>query len=296
MTVAGRYLAISAIIGVVLFLIAYYVYETPGERRLRIENRMLKQQYDILNSRLDNAQRVMEQIQNRDDNFYRVMLQMDPVSDNHRIAGLNNDRRYRAFSNMSDNGIAKFVTQRVDMLERQLYVQSLSFDQIKEVASSRKSNIDNIPSVLPLNINYASISGGYGMHRDPVTDKAVFHSGLDLAATEGLPVYATANGKVIVADRRNIHGNMVAIDHGSNYESRYMHLSKVEVESGQSVRKGDRIGTVGSTGKSTGPHLHYEVRFKGEPQNPINYLFMDLTPDKYSEFVTKAENAGDIMD
>lgn len=295
-TTVGRYLLLSVLSGFIIFLIFYNVIDTPGERRLREENNTLKQQYELLNRRLDNALQVMDNIRGRDDNFYRVMLQMEPLSDASRYAGLNNERRYRELNRMSDDGLVKFVTQRVDMLERQLYAQSLSFDQLKEEATSQKGKLEFIPSVLPVSMATATLSGGYGMRRDPIGGMSKFHAGLDFSAREGTPVYATANGRVTVAERQNNSGNMIEIDHGYNYKTRFMHLSYIAVKPGQAVRKGDMIGRVGNTGKSTAPHLHYEVRMRNEPQNPVNYSFSELSPEQYADFVTKAENAADIMD
>lgn len=294
--VAARYLLLSLAVGIGFFLLAYYVFDTPGERHLREENALLKQQYELLNRRLENSLQVMENIRSRDDNFYRVMLQMEPLSDVHRYAGLNNEKRYRALNRMSDDGLVKFVTQRVDLLERELYAQSQSFDQLKQAATQQKGKLEHIPSTLPVSMKDAYISGGYGMRRDPINGIAKFHAGLDFAAVEGTPVYATADGKVITANRHNTTGNIVEIDHGYNYKSRYMHLSYIAVKEGATVNKGDMIGRIGSTGKSTGPHLHYEVRFRNEPQNPVNYSFSELSPDEYSEFATQAENAAEIMD
>lgn len=291
-----RYLGVSLIIGVMLFLFAYYVWDTPGERRLRQDNILLKQQYELLNRRLDNALQVMENIRNRDDNYYRVILQMDPVDDTHRNAGLNNDKRYRELRSMSDGGLVKFMTQRVDLLERQLYAQSLSFDQLKENAMAQKDKLAYIPSRLPVSMDLATISGGYGMRRDPGSGVAKFHPGIDLAAPEGTPVFAAANGTVSMASRKNVFGNVVEIDHGYDYLTRYAHLSQIAVKEGDKVKRGQLIGRVGNTGKSTGPHLHFEVRFKTEAQNPVNYTFSSFGPGEYAKIMMQAENAADVMD
>lgn len=140
------------------------------------------------------------------------------------------------------------------------------------------------------------MSSGYGVRRDPIYGSSKFHAGLDFAAKTGTPVFATADGVVTEAGRQSGYGNCIDISHGYNYLTRYAHLSEVLVKPGQEVKRGEMIGKVGSTGKSTGPHLHYEVRFKGEPQNPVNYYFMDVTPEQYAEMVQLAENAGHVMD
>lgn len=287
---------LSLLIGIGLYFVIFYSFEAPTEQNLRKENAILKSQYNILNRRLDNSLKVMANIQNRDDNFYRVMMQMDPVGYGQRLAGLDNEKRYRELQNTPDAGLVRLLTQRLDLFERQLYAQSLSFDQLKETASKQKDKLAHIPSVIPINIKDFTMSSGYGVRRDPIYGSSKFHTGLDFAAKTGTPVFATADGKVTEAGRQSGYGNCIDISHGYNYLTRYAHLSEILVKAGQEVKRGEMIGKVGSTGKSTGSHLHYEVRFKDEPQNPVNYYFMDLTPEEYAEMVQLAENAGHVMD
>ncbi len=287
---------LSLLIGIGLYFVIFYSFEAPTEQNLRKENAILKSQYNILNRRLDNSLKVMANIQNRDDNFYRVMMQMDPVGYGQRLAGLDNEKRYRELQNTPDAGLVRLLTQRLDLFERQLYAQSLSFDQLKETASKQKDKLAHIPSVIPITIKDFTMSSGYGVRRDPIYGSSKFHTGLDFAAKTGTPVFATADGKVTEAGRQSGYGNCIDISHGYNYLTRYAHLSEILVKPGQEVKRGEMIGKVGSTGKSTGSHLHYEVRFKDEPQNPVNYYFMDLTPEEYAEMVQLAENAGHVMD
>lgn len=292
----GRLVGLSLIFGLAIYFIIFYAFEAPTEKNLRKENAVLKSQYNILNRRLDNSLKVMSNIQNRDDNFYRVMMQMEPLGNGRRLAGLDNEKRYRDLRNISDEGLVKVLAQRLDLFERQLYAQSLSFDELRKAASDQKDKLAHIPSVIPINIKDFTMSSGYGIRRDPIYGSSKFHEGLDFAARTGTPVFATADGTVAVAERTGGYGNCVDISHGFNYLTRYAHLSEILVKAGQKVKRGEMIGRVGSTGKSTGPHLHYEVRFKNEPQNPVNYYFMDLTPEEYAEMIQLAENAGHVMD
>ncbi len=286
----------SLLSGAVLYVLAFYLFGTPTEDSLRRENAMLKSQYNVLNRRLDNSLKIMGDIQNRDDNFYRVMMQMEPMSRSQRFAGLDNEKRYREIQKLPDVGLVKLLTQRLDLFDRQLYAQSISFDQLRIEAGRQKEKIVRIPSIIPIDIKDYTMSSGYGYRRDPVYGSTKFHAGLDFAAKTGTPVYATGDGTVEVAERKSGYGNCIDISHGYNYLTRYAHLSEILVAPGQEVKRGDLIGKVGSTGKSTGPHLHYEVRFKDEPQNPVNYYFMDVSPEQYAEMVREAENAGHVMD
>lgn len=293
---AGKYLGIGGLIGIGIYLLMIYAFEAPTERNLKAENKELKSQYAILEKRLDNSLKVMEDIQNRDDNFYRVMMQMDPLSRNQRHAGLDNEGRYKGLRNLNDAELVGNMNRSMDLLEHQIYAQSLSFDQLREAAGEQKEKLAHIPSVLPMHQKDFTLSAGYGYRRDPIYGTTRFHEGIDFAAPTGTPVYATADAKVTSAERKPGYGNCVDLDHGYNYLTRYAHLSQILVEPGQTVKRGELIGKVGSTGKSTGSHLHYEVRFKEEAQNPVNYYFMDLSPQEYADMIRLAENSGHVMD
>lgn len=289
----GRYLGVGFAIGIGIYVLSVYVFEGPTEQNLREENSKLKSQYAILEKRLDNSIKVMEDIRNRDDNFYRVMMQMDPLSSKERYSGMENDTK---FENLNDAELLSRMNRSMDLLEHQIYSQSVSFDQLRVAAGEQKEKFARIPSVMPINIKDYTMSSGYGYRRDPVYGTAKFHEGLDFAATTGTPVFATADAVVEVAERKDAYGNCIDLNHGYNYLTRYAHLSQILVKPGQHVKRGEMIGKVGSTGKSTGSHLHYEVRFKGEPQNPVHYYFMDLTPQQYVDMIQLAENSGHVMD
>ena len=260
------------------------------------ENNELKNRYQALESRVNNALTVMEQIRSRDDNFYRVMMQVEPIKLSQRFAGQVPETDYTKLYKLSDKELLSKLNNNLNLLERQIYVQSGSFDELRALAMKQQDKINHIPAVLPINIKDYTMSSGYGHRIDPVYGGTAFHAGLDFAAPSGTPVYATADGVIEAATRSGGYGNKVDIFHGYNYMTRYAHLSKIDVTPGQQVKRGDKIGEVGSTGKSTGPHLHYEVRFKNEPQNPVNYYFLDVSPEEYNNMVTLAESAGHMMD
>ncbi|MDE7347791.1 MAG: M23 family metallopeptidase [Muribaculaceae bacterium] len=295
LTSLGKYLAVGAI-GIGLYALILYAFAGPTEKKLREENRKLKAQYAILEKRLDNSIKVMEDIRNRDDNFYRVMMQMDPLSSKERYSGLENDTKLENIGHLKDAELLSRMNRSMDLLEHQIYSQSVSFDQLRDAAGEQKEKLACIPSVMPINISDYTMSSGYGYRRDPIYGTAKFHEGLDFAAATGTPVFATADAIVEVADRKDSYGNCIDLNHGYNYVTRYAHLSQILVKPGQRVKRGEMIGKVGSTGKSIGSHLHYEVRFKGEPQNPVHYYFMDLTPQQYVDMIQLAENSGHVMD
>lgn len=291
-----RLLAAGTLIGALLFFIVYFCLGTPSEEKLRAENAELRRNYSLLERRLDESLKVMKIIQKRDDNFYRVMLQMDPVSSTRRNAGLENKTRYENLATLSDAALVSRLDRRMNQLEHQLYVQSQSFDELRAEAQDSKNKLDHIPAVAPVRISESAISSGYGYRRNPVLGTTRFHAGLDLSARVGTPVYATADGTVYVAERKEAYGNCVEINHGYNYLTRYAHLDQIKVHKGDNIKRGDLIGYVGNTGSSVSPHLHYEVRFKGQPQNPINYYFMELTPSQFAVLSRTADDAAEVLD
>lgn len=293
----ARQLLVVALVAMALavgfYFLIFYLFETPTVENLTAENQELKQQYTMLERRIDASMKMMGEIQDRDTNFYRVLLQMDPEKTSGNVYPLTMQSQMR---NLTDARLVDRLFSRIDTLDRQLLDQAVSFNRIREVALHNQDKLDHIPSVLPINIKDYTMSSGYGIRIDPVYKSHKFHAGLDFAADMGTQVFATADGKVSFAAQKSGYGNCIDIDHGYNYATRYAHLSKILVPEGKQVKRGELIGLVGSTGKSTGPHLHYEVLFKDRPQNPVNYYFMDLSPEEYDEMIEMAENAGHVMD
>lgn len=280
----------------ILFLLIFYIFDSPTEENLRIENSILSSQYRILEKRMEASEKVIESLRQRDDNFYRVMMQMEPMTEFERFSGLDNDNRYAGLQKLNDARLITGLTQQLDFLDRQIVAQSQSYDELRDTLLNRREKLAHIPSILPLNTPHYALSSGYGRRLDPVYNVSDFHEGIDFSAPVGTPVYATAAGEIKQANFSRKHGYEVVISHGYNYETRYASLRNTIMKEGENVKRGQLIGYVGNTGKSLGPHLHYEVLFKGEPQNPVDYYFMDLTPAQYKEMLKQADNAGFVMD
>lgn len=290
-----RQFIIGICIGLALFLTVYYFVDFPREKELKAENAALRARYREISARIDESDAVMEDIMQRDNNFYRVMLQADPMTAAQRYAGL--ERQRRDSGRLADDELVRSVTQKLDALEHQLYAQSKSFDFLRNQALQQRQRLEHVLAIQPVpESSLRQMASGYGWRVDPVYGTSKFHEGMDFSAPIGTPVYATGRGRVTEAGWQSGYGNCIDIDHGFNYVTRYAHLSKVLVKKGQTVERGEKIGEVGNTGKSTGPHLHYEVRLRGTPQNPVNYYFYDLTPEQYDEMIRQADNAGHVMD
>lgn len=278
------------------FLVLFFLFGSPSEKELRIENARMEAQYNVLSRRLDDALTVLKDIQQRDDNLYRVVLQADPIADGIRQAGYK-PGRYEEFMDMANADLVVNTTQKLDRLRRQLYVQSKSFDEVVNLCKSHDEMLLCIPAIQPVaNKDLKQTASGYGTRVDPIYKTTKFHSGMDFSANPGTDVYATGNGTVVSAGWETGYGNTIEINHGFGYRTRYAHLQSMKVKVGQKVVRGEIIGGVGSTGKSTGPHLHYEVVVKGEKVNPVNYYFMDLSAEDYDKMIQMAANHGKVYD
>ena len=292
-----RRLFVGMGLGAGSFIVLLLIFGSPSEKDLRMENSRLQAQYHILSSRLDESLQVMKGLQQRDDNLYRVMMQADPVADALRTPSYNKTNRYEDLMELPSAKLVVNTTQKMDLLERQLYIQSKSFDEVLALCKKHDEMLECIPAIQPVsNKDLKQTASGYGTRIDPIYKTVKFHSGMDFSANVGTPVYATGNGVVRKAGWEGLYGNCIQIDHGFGYVTRYAHLSKIDVRVGQKVVRGETIGKVGTTGKSTGPHLHYEVMVKGQIVNPVNYYFMDLNADDYDRMVEIAANHGKVFD
>ncbi len=278
------------------FLFALFV-PSPKEKQLQAKYEATLTEYELLSKQVDGMQEVLNDLEQRDANLYRALLQADPIPTASRLRGSLDEYYYDSLANTTDSRLAANVARKVDQLEKSLYVQAKSYDEILLLAKESEVKMEKLPAIQPvLNKDLTRVASGYGWRIDPVYHTRRFHSGMDFTAPTGTDVYATGNGTVTFVGWRQGYGNCVIIDHGFNYETLYAHLYKSFVREGTQVKRGDIIALVGSTGKSTGPHLHYEVHYKGNPVDPRNFYFMDLSPQDYDRMVQLANNAGNMLD
>lgn len=279
------------------FIVLLIIFGSPSEKELRKENSRLQAQYNVLSRRMDEALGVLQDIQQRDDNLYRVIFMADPISPAIRQAGYGGTNRYQQLMDMADAKLVINTTQKMDLLSKQLYIQSKSFDDVVEMCKNHDQMLKCIPAIQPIsNKDLRRTASGYGTRIDPIYGTTKFHAGMDFSAPLGTDVYATGDGTVVKVGWETGYGNTVEIDHGFGYMTRYAHLQEFKTHVGKKVVRGEVIAGVGSTGKSTGPHLHYEVHVKGEVVNPVNYYFMDLSAEDYENMIQLAANHGKVFD
>jgi len=292
-----RHLSTGILFGIATFFAMMYFIDSPKEALLAKENKLLLTQYEVLSLRLDETFGVLEGLQQRDNSLYRAIFQADPIPESIRRSGFGGANRYEHLMSLTNSKMVIETTTKLDILRKQLYIQSNSFDELVNLGKTQEERLRCIPAIQPIsNRDLKSTASGYGWRIDPIYRTPKFHTGMDFSAKVGTDVYATGNGTVSFSGWRQGYGNTIIIDHGFGYQTLYAHLHGFNARVGQNVTRGEVIGYVGNTGKSTGAHLHYEVLVKGVNDNPAKYYFMDLTPEEYDRMLQIAENHGQVMD
>lgn len=289
----------SIVISIIYYIIFSYFFDSPKERKLIRENDQMKLQYEIAQKKLDEISKVLDDIQERDDNIYRTIFEAEPIPESVREAGFGGVNRYEQLEKTTNSELVVETFKKLDIISKRLYVQSKSYDEVIEKAMNKAQMLACLPAIQPIsNIDLNRTSSGWGWRIHPIYKIRQFHYGQDFAAPIGTDVYATADGMVEKIENSQFrgYGNCVVINHGFGYRSLYAHLSGFNVRLGQKVKRGNVIGYVGSTGFSTGPHLHYEVEKNGEKVNPVNFFFNDLSAQQFDEIIRRSNNAGQSLD
>jgi len=281
------YMLGSAVFAALVLFVAYSIFNSPKELMQDRELKQYAMQYEIMNERLDRLTKVLEDIEDRDDNIYRTIFEAEPIPNERRKAGIGGADRYATFKGYENSSTIINTAKKLDQLSRELYIQSTSFDEVYKMAKNKAKMLASIPAIQPVsNKELKRIASGFGYRIHPIYKTLRMHEGIDFTAPTGTPIYATGDGQVErLKSRMSGYGKVIIIDHGFGYESLYAHMSKMIVKPGEKVKRGQVIGYVGNTGRSTGPHLHYEVRKNGKPVNPVHFFFQDLTPEEYEKVI-----------
>lgn len=298
---AFGFFSVVVVTSFILLALLYSWFPSPREKELLREIDQMEYKYTQVSGQLDVMSRVLQNIQDRDAGVHRAVFGMDPIDRDIWTGGIGGHEAHPELSAFKFGGdVIRSTVERVDLLSRQLALQSKSLDTIQQLASNQQKMLACIPSIKPvredrLQKSIGTLSGfGYRIH--PVYKVSKFHAGLDFPARVGTAIQASGDGVVVEAGWHHGYGNCVKISHGYGYETLYAHLNKMTVRVGERVKKGHKIGEVGDTGLSTAPHLHYEVHYKGNPINPINFCLDNLTPQEYQQLVNSANVANQSLD
>ena len=283
----------SLFTGVILVILFFWVFDSPKELSLKRENKQLLSQYKVLSGKVENLDKVLKDLEYRDDNLYRTIFEAEPIPDEVREAGIGGIDRYEDLEGFENSDAVINTAKEIDKIAKKMYIQSKSYDEVLELAKSKEKMLASIPEIMPIDIDDLVRIGHFGMRMHPILKYMRMHEGMDFTAHRGVKIYATGDGVVInVKHSINGYGNSVIIDHGFGYKTVYAHMSKINVKEGQKIKRGVIVGLVGNTGLSTGPHLHYEVRKNDHPINPINFFSNDITPEQYEEMIYNSSHEG----
>ena len=276
------------LIAVIISIYIFKIYnESPKAFILREQSELYNKQLIALNNKLDSFNTILIKGCYKNDNSFRSILQLDTVPLSIREAGTGGTENTFHLKNFGNSSLLLKVAKKIDKINRQLIIQEKSYDEIDKNIESWIQEINNVPSIMPISVtDLVFISSTFGMRSDPFLHESMYHKGYDYVAPIGTKVYATGNGIVTLSKySRKGYGNEVIIDHSFGFSTRYAHLSQILVEEGDSIKRGQVIGLVGTTGRSTGPHLHYEVRYLNRAVNPFYYYSDDLSGEEYEMMV-----------
>lgn len=286
---------------VTAFLISYFAFQfvgSPNEKLLRMQNNSLKENYHDLNDELKDLAKQIKELEKRDNNVYRSIFEANPIPDSARAKEIEMEEEIRTVSGMNDNQLLSSIYYNIKNIKSRVSVQMQSYKEIDSLIKNKEHLLASTPAIQPVsNQDLSRIASGFGYRIDPVYKTVKMHAGLDFAAPQGTPIYATANGRITLAGNAGDgYGNHVIINHGYGYQTLYGHMVKVKAKIGQTVNRGEVIGWVGSTGKSTGPHCHYEVHKNGNKIDPVYFFYNDISPEQFDRLLKQAAASNQSFD
>lgn len=292
------FIAAAFVTAALISFAAFQFIGSPKERILEQRNKSLIDNYADLSDSLRSLQQQMKELEKRDNDVYRAIFEANPIPDSARAKELENKLEVAIVENLKDQQLVSSVTYTLANLKSRIISQKKSYDEVEDLVKNKEKLLSHTPAIQPVsNKDLNRIASGFGYRIDPIYKTTKFHAGLDFTAPQGTPIYATADGVVSTAGNSgNGYGNHVIINHGYGYETLYGHMVRIKARNGQAVKRGEVIGWVGSTGKSTGPHCHYEVHKYGEKIDPIYFFYNDLTPEQFDLILKKAAASNQSLD
>lgn len=292
------FLAAAIVTALIIVFIGFQVIDSPKEMLIKQENQRIKEDYTLLNNKIKAMEVQMSELEKRDNHVYREIFEANPIPDSARSKNLEKQKEIKLTEGMEDNELAFSIAATVDNLINRMNFQKKSYNDIELMIKDKEKLLAATPAIQPVsNKDLSRMASGFGYRIDPVYKTVKMHAGLDFSAPQGTPIYATADGIVKLAGNSgNGYGNYVVVNHGYGYETLYGHQYRIKVKAGQRVKRGELIGWVGSTGKSTGPHLHYEVHKNGRHIDPIYFFYNDLTPEQFDRILKMAAAGNQSFD
>ncbi|MFN4894112.1 MAG: M23 family metallopeptidase [Bacteroidota bacterium] len=292
------FLAASLVTAGLIAFAAFRFIGSPQEKILQSQNRYLRDQYEDLAEKLNEIEIKLADLEKRDNEVYRSIFEADPIPDSARAQLEAEALEIAKIQRMASDQLVPSIQKTLEALLARMKTQEQSYQEVEELVKDKETLLAHTPAIQPVhNRDLNRIASGFGYRIDPIYKTPKLHQGLDFTAPQGTPIYATANGRVSHAGNKGSgYGNHVIIDHGYGYQTLYGHMVRVKVSAGKSVKRGEVIGWVGNTGKSTGPHCHYEVIKFNQRIDPVYFFYNDLTPEQFDRLLKQAASNNQSLD
>ena len=292
------FIAAALVTAALISFFAFRFIGSPNEKLLRIENEEMKDRYRELNGHLNNIEQQMAELEKRDNEVYRSIFEANPIPDSARAKTIEKQQQIAKVESMEESDLINSIISTLNNLSNRVHAQKASFEEVTELVKNKEQLLAATPAIQPVSDKeLKKIASGFGYRIDPVYKTVKLHLGLDFTAPAGTPIYATADGTIEFAGNRGDgYGNHIIINHGFGYKTLYGHMYRIKANVGQRVKRGEVIGWVGSTGKSTGPHCHYEVIKNGNKIDPIYFFYNDLTPEQFDRLLKVAAASNQNFD
>lgn len=292
------FIAAALVTAFIISLLAFRFIGSPNEKLLRAENERMKDRYRELSKETKKIEQQMKELEDRDNEVYRSIFEASPIPDSARSKDLEKAQQIAKVEGMEQNDLINSIVTSLNNMNSRIKVQQASYKDLGVMVKDKEKLLAATPAIQPVsNADLKRIASGFGYRIDPVYKTVKLHPGLDFAAPAGTPIYATADGTIEFAGNRGDgYGNNVIINHGYGYKTLFGHMFRIKARAGQRVKRGEVIGWVGSTGKSTGPHCHYEVIKNGNKIDPIYFFYNDLTPEQFDRLLKLAGASNQSFD
>lgn len=292
------FISTAIVTGMIIVAIAFRFVDSPKEKLLKVQLDRAEEVNRIYTDRYRDIDDRLKLLERRDNEVYRSVFEATPIPDSARAKQIESKKELQLVAGMENSEMTEGIYNSLNTIYNRIANQEGSYKEIEKMIKNKEKLLASTPAIQPLsNRDLNRLSSGFGYRIDPVYKTVKFHPGLDFSAPQGTPIYATAEGTVQTAGNLgNGYGNHIVIQHGYSYSTLYGHMSRIKAKRGQRVKRGEVIGYVGSTGKSTGSHLHYEV-FKGRKRlDPIYFFYNDLTPEQYQQILKLAASRNQSFD
>lgn len=281
------FIVVSVFIAFAIVFVVFRFIPSPQLKLAELKYEKMRQNYEQLVTKTEKLEREMVSLEKRDNDVYRSIFEANPLPDSARAKLTEEKVEFEKVAALNDEELGNELAATLNNINARINYQYASYTSIEKLIKNQEGKLASIPAIQPVsNKDLNRVASGYGLRIDPIYGTPKMHKGLDFTAPQGTPIYATGNGRVTNASfDQGGYGNHVIINNGYGYKTLFGHMSKIKVKAGQKVKRGEVIGWVGNTGKSTGPHCHYEVHVNGREVNPIYFFYNDLSPEQFDRIL-----------